>query len=172
MSDPSGEQERREGRERERDERPLDERATRIRGENNITRFPHTERLRPTRGDGGSCAPRRRRVAKVFEGVFRERESVVISARLDGRSQGVDAVGPLSHGGPGQPRIGSGFAQVGPCPVTRCGTLSTGGCPARETSRGGLRDGWESVDAMPCVATRRHNPSAFVPAISFLYRSN
>jgi len=110
VSDPSGEEEK-----RERETRGHSTNARRMRGENNIARFPHTERLRPTRGDGGPRAPRRRRVAEAFGGVFRERESVVISARLDGRSQEVDVVGPpLSHGRSGQPRIGSGFAGGAP----------------------------------------------------------
>lgn len=69
-----------------------------------LYRFPHTERPGAHQGRG---ALQRRRVAKAFGGVFRERdkgERVVISARLDraSRSQGVrqgDDGGALRTGG-------------------------------------------------------------------------
>lgn len=164
---------KRKGKEEKRETRGHLTNVRRMRGENNIARFPHTERLRPTRGDCGPHddphAPWRRRVAKVFGGVFHEWESVVISARLDSRSQGVDAVGPLlARGGQVNRGLGAG-SQVRPCPVTRCGTLSTGGCPARETSRGAYEMGVRR--RCPCVAVAQPGSVRIRNLLSFC-RSN
>lgn len=68
----------------------------------------------------------------------------------------------LARGVRSTARSGAG-SQVGPCLVTRCGTLSTDGCPARETSRGGC-ERWESDDA---PASRRHNLAFVYPQSPF-----